>query len=253
MAGESPDTQKAKAMLLAEKESAAPAAAAMDIAADSSIAELKEVAQKCIARSVTLHDVEAESVAAQAQLYDIPRLHEVLGTFWADVEKNFERIVTAIVVNSGSDVHGRMTLAELRELLPPLLPVHFLDRVSSIRVRNLANSFKSSVLSVWLFESIVVGMLHPPKHVILPTEAANSIALNDEDDAVDEEFKAMLDPSLLMQRSRSANATISGVKLAISGSGKSHTLSAILDMAKRIRWPDELSDGTGEAPINRPS
>jgi hypothetical protein len=65
MAGESPDTQKAKAMLLAELESAAPAAATVDIAADSSIAELKELAQKCIDRSLALHDVEVESVAAQ--------------------------------------------------------------------------------------------------------------------------------------------------------------------------------------------
>ena len=58
----------AEDMMLAELASAAPAAATVNIAADSSIAELKELAQKCIDRSVTLHDVEVESLAPQAQL-----------------------------------------------------------------------------------------------------------------------------------------------------------------------------------------
>ena len=141
-----------------------------------------------------------------------------------------------------------MTFGELKALLPPLVPEHFLDKVSSIRVRNLTSSFKSLCLSVWLFESVIVGMLHPPKHVIMPLGPVSDVEAD-----LDEDFKAMLDPALLKQRQRTACATISGLKLALSGSGKSHVLTCIIDVAKRIKWPDELSDNTGEAPINRPS
>ena len=74
-----------------------------------------------------------------------------------------------------------------------------------------------------------------------------------EDADIDEDFKKMLDPALVHQRQRRACATLSGVKLALSGSGKSHTLTAVVGVAERIRWPDELSGHTGKAPINRPS
>ena len=107
--GESPETKRAKEMLMAEVYSAVPSAANIQIDPDTSFVELKHLAQKCIDCDVTLQHFEAATVASQAQLFDVPKLHAVLGTTWEQVQANFERILTQVLRNEGSGPNGVMT------------------------------------------------------------------------------------------------------------------------------------------------
>ena len=97
-------------MLLAEGASTVPEVARTSVAPDTSLSELKQLAKKCVDRGVTLQDLEIDSMRAQTYLYDIPALHAVLGTSWEDLQQNFEKILVAVVRNSGSGPNGRMTL-----------------------------------------------------------------------------------------------------------------------------------------------
>ena len=69
---ESPETTRAKEMLMAEVYSAVPSAANIQIDPDTSFVELKHLAQKCIDCDVTLQHFEAATVASQTQLFDVP-------------------------------------------------------------------------------------------------------------------------------------------------------------------------------------
>lgn len=269
----SPSTLRAEALLQAEDLSATceDVAPPSRILPDQTFSCMKAAVVKLLQQNVSLDDVETFSVKFKATLYDVDHLF-VLGSSWKDLEANFGKMLMHLVQNTGTGPDGTASYDDLvgflqgiirdvwstrsaNDQLPPpnyLVPTLWLDRTAAIRVQRLTDAFRSNAQAVYLAEMVIMGLLHPPEYTIAPTET-NDETLDEE--TLQEQQLLASDPEFadlvgMASNRRDANPVVNGMTLGSSGSGKSHVQTAVIEVARRVEWPAEISQN-GKAPINR--